>query len=73
MVDLAAVLGDEVFAAPSLNAFLALGPDRWRQVRDDVTELLSDERHRPRVEPHLHRQQDVRLRLPFEIADCVDV
>ncbi len=26
VVDLAAVLGDEVFAAPSLNASLALGP-----------------------------------------------
>ena len=33
VIDLAAALGDEVFAAPSLNPFMATGPARWAPSR----------------------------------------
>jgi fumarylacetoacetase len=72
VLDLAAVLDDQVFARPSLNAFMSQGRDRWTQVRARVTELLTDGRHHKAVTPHLHRLQDVRLSLPFEVADYVD-
>jgi len=36
VVDLAAALGDETFAAPTLNAFMAQGPDRWAEVRGRI-------------------------------------
>ncbi|OON80022.1 fumarylacetoacetase [Streptomyces tsukubensis] len=72
VLDLAAVLRDSVFAAPSLNAFMARGRSEWTRVRALITESLSDERHRDAVEPHLHRLDEVRLSLPFEVADYVD-
>ncbi len=72
VLDLAAALDDEVFARPSLNAFMAQGPDAWQQVRARITELLTDEAHRGRVEPALHRRGEVRLLVPFEVADYVD-
>lgn len=72
VLDLAAALDDEVFAASSLNAFMAQGRERWRQVRARITELLTDESHRERVEPALHRRDAVTMRLPFEVADYVD-
>jgi fumarylacetoacetase len=72
VLDLAAALEDHVFAAPSVNAFLAQGRRRWAEVRSRVTELLSDERHRERVEPALHRLADVRMHLPMEVADYID-
>ena len=72
VLDLAAALHDEVFARPSLNAFMAQGRERWTQVRARLTELLTDEAHRAEVEPALHRIADVRLLLPFEVADYVD-
>ena len=72
VLDLASALGDEVFARPSLNAFMAQGRERWQQVRARITALLTDEAHRPEVEPALHRIADVRLLMPFEVADYVD-
>ena len=41
VLDLARVLGDEVFGEPSLNAFMAQGRARWTEVRARITELLS--------------------------------
>ena len=72
VLDLAAALHDEVFARPSLNAFMAQGRERWRQVRAAVTGLLTDEARRAEVTPALHRIDEVRLLLPFEVADYVD-
>jgi fumarylacetoacetase len=49
---------DPVFDAPSLNAFMAAGPDTWRQARDRVgegSEVAAAE-----------------LALPVEVADYVD-
>ncbi|MFD7814732.1 fumarylacetoacetase [Streptomyces sp. NPDC059785] len=72
VLDLARVLGDDTFARPSLNAFLAQGRARWQAVRARVTELLTDPAHREAVEPALHRADRVRLLLPFEPADYAD-
>ena len=72
VLDLAAALGDEVFAQPSLNPFMAQGRARWTQVRARVQELLTDESHRTAVEPALHPLDTVSLHLPFEVADYID-
>ncbi|WP_320778694.1 fumarylacetoacetase [Streptomyces sp. CRN 30] len=72
VLDLARALDDDTFAGPSLNAFLAQGRTRWREVRARVTTLLTDPAHRETVEPALHRVDRVRLLLPFEPADYVD-
>jgi fumarylacetoacetase len=72
VLDLAAALDDEVFAAPSLNRFMAQGPGRWSEVRAQVTELLTESHRRATVEPALLPLTEVDLGLPFEVADYVD-
>ena len=78
VIDLAALAGADklesaaVFAAPSLNAFLAAGRPVWSAVRSWLIELLTDESHRPLVEAHLLPRDEVALQLPFEVADYVD-
>ncbi|MDT8913289.1 fumarylacetoacetase [Amycolatopsis sp. PS_44_ISF1] len=68
VVDLAAALGDEVFAAPSLNPFMAQGHQRWVAVREQVTELITGDV----PDGAVHAAGDLRLHLPFEVADYVD-
>jgi fumarylacetoacetase len=69
VIDLAELLGDETFAAPSLNPFLAQGPARWAWVRARVTELAAA----GEVPAEAVRDvADVTLHLPFEVADYVD-
>jgi fumarylacetoacetase len=72
VLDLMSALGEEVFAEPSLNAFLAQGRARWNDVRARITELLTEPRHRASVEPALHPLSGVRLHRPFEVGDYVD-
>ena len=72
VLDLGAVLDDDVFRTGSLNAHLAQGPAAWARTRERIAGLLSDERHRPAVEPHLTPLDEVTLHLPFEVADYVD-
>jgi len=73
VLDLSPLLGGEqVFAEPSLNAFMAQGRARWSDVRNRITELLTDPRHRRDVEAALHPLSGVRLHLPFEVGDYVD-
>ena len=72
VLDLLPVLGEQVFAEPSLNAFMAQGRTRWRDVRARITELLTDERHRAGVEAALYPLSGVRLHRPFEVGDYVD-
>jgi fumarylacetoacetase len=72
VLDLARVLGDPIFAEPSLNAFMAQGRDRWSEARAQVAELLTAERHRGAVEAALHPLSGVRLHLPFTPGDYVD-
>ncbi len=72
VLDLAWVLDDEVFAEPSLNAFMAQGRARWTQVRTQITELLTGDRYRGPVEAALRPLSAVRLHLPFAAGDYVD-
>lgn len=72
VLDLAAVFGDDTFAAPSLNPFLAQGRAAWSRVRTRIIELLSDDAHRAATEPALHPMDGVVLHMPFEVADYVD-
>ncbi|MEO3826860.1 fumarylacetoacetase [Actinomadura sp. B10D3] len=60
------------FASGSLNAFMVAGRAAWQANRERLTELLTDEAHRDRVEPHLVPVADVELLRPFVVADYVD-
>ena len=51
---------------------MALGPDRWRTLRERLTDLVCDARHRAAVEPALVPLGDCRLHLPVAVADYVD-
>ena len=72
VLDLATVLDDDVFAQPTLNAFLAQGSGRWREVRAALTTVLTDETQRARVEDAAHPLTGVRLHLPIDVGDYVD-
>jgi fumarylacetoacetase len=61
IVDLARALDDDVFAQPSLNAFLARGPAFWAAARARAADLAPD------VDP-----EDAQMHLPIEVADFVD-
>jgi fumarylacetoacetase len=68
VIDLAVLLGDEVFARPSLNAFMAQGYDRWVEVRRQIGERVAGEIPDAAVQA----VGDVTLHLPIEVADYVD-
>lgn len=68
VIDLALLLGDDVFAEPSLNAFMAQGHERWAQVRAAIGAALEEEVPAQAV----HELSEVTLHLPFEVADYVD-
>jgi len=68
VVDLALLLGEDVFAAPSLNPFMAQGYDRWTAVRAALADALAGDVPAQAVHP----LADVTLHLPFEVADYVD-
>ncbi len=61
-----------VLARPSLNEFLALGPAAWAEVRERVTDLLTEPSFRDSVQPHLFPLSEVRLHLAWAVADYVD-
>ena len=61
-----------VFAAASLTPLMALGREAWSSLRAWLVELLTDPRLRASVEPRLLPVDDVRLLLPFPVADYVD-
>ena len=65
VLDLYAATGRPEFDSPSLNAFLALGTEVWRQTRDEVRALAEDGGHTVPLD-------DVTLHLPVEVADYVD-
>jgi fumarylacetoacetase len=63
------------FAGQSvIDRFLGRGPGLWSQVRDRVTALLTEARHRSAVEPLLVPldADGLRLELPFTVGDYVD-
>ncbi|MFP5330723.1 MAG: fumarylacetoacetase, partial [Alphaproteobacteria bacterium] len=46
---------------PVLNGWLARGRERHRDLRARLSEILTDERYRDDVEPHLIGQSEVRM------------
>ncbi|KRE43372.1 fumarylacetoacetase [Knoellia sp. Soil729] len=68
VVDLALLLEDDIFASPSLNAFMAQGHERWADVRSSLRAALEGEVPATAV----HQLDEVRLHLPVEVADYVD-
>jgi fumarylacetoacetase len=64
--------GAQLFAEPTLNAFLALGRPAWHATREWLLDLVRNENDRDVVEPHLIPQSAVTMLLPFEVADYVD-
>jgi fumarylacetoacetase len=68
VVDLAALLDEPVFAAPSLNAFMAQGPRRWAEVRERIRTVVNGNV----PDEVLHPVRHARLHLPVDIPDYVD-
>ncbi len=69
ILDVAAALGDEVFAEPSLNPFMARGRAAWSDTQAALDEVLGDT---DRASAFLLETRDVTMMLPFQVADYVD-
>jgi fumarylacetoacetase len=65
VLDLAAATGRAEFAQPSLNAFMAQGPEVWASTRASLPALIN-------TGEHLHALDVVELHLPIEVGDYVD-
>jgi fumarylacetoacetase len=72
VLDLAPLFGEDCFAAPTLDPFLARGRRVWTETRARITELLTDPHYQGAVSPHLLPRSQVALHLPFTVADYVD-
>ena len=57
---------------PVLNAWLARGPEAQRELRERLSEMLSDQRYRDDVEPQLIGQSEVRMHVPCLVGDYTD-
>lgn len=69
--------GADVFAAPTLNPFIALGRDAWRSVRVQLSQLFSRDDARLRDDAALRAQvlvaqRDATLHLPVDIPGYTD-
>lgn len=67
----------KVFNQPSLNAFMALGRKVWREVRERIQHLLSEDESMLRDNTELRKlalihQRDVEMLLPAQIGDYTD-
>jgi len=62
--------GAEALRASTLNPFMALGRPVWDAFRRGLQQLL--EADSAAVEPHLVPRDQVRMHLPFQVADYVD-
>jgi fumarylacetoacetase len=56
----------------TLNALMALGREAWHSLRVRLIELLSEEQHRPVVEPFLIPMSEAEMLLPANIGDYTD-
>jgi fumarylacetoacetase len=66
-----------VFAAPTLNPFLALGPKVWSRTRARISELLRHDNPELRDNDHLRQRAlvpmaDAKLHLPITVAGYTD-
>jgi fumarylacetoacetase len=64
--------GGGTLGGRTLNGFLAGGRPLWTSVRVRLTELLTDAAYQDVLRPMLRPAAQVRLALPFEVADYVD-
>jgi fumarylacetoacetase len=69
--------GGPLFARPTLNAFLALGPSVWSAVRARISHLLREDEPSLRDDAELRSQAlvpmaDVEMSLPVAIGDYTD-
>ena len=62
----------EDLTQPVLNAWLARGQQTMRDLRERLTEILSDERYRDDVETQLIGQSEVRMHVPCLVGDYTD-
>jgi fumarylacetoacetase len=72
VLDLAAVVDDPLVTGGSLDRLLAAGPAAWSAVRDLARRAITEPGRRAAAEPHLHPVDDVRMQMPFTVADYVD-
>jgi fumarylacetoacetase len=72
VLDLGGLTEDPLHLSGSLNELMALGPQAWRELREQVTDWLTQPSCRRSVEPHLIPRAEVRMHRPFEVADYVD-
>lgn len=57
----------------SWNALMAQGADTWQRFRETLLILLgSDTTQRQTLEPHLHSLREVRMHMPFVVAEFTD-
>jgi fumarylacetoacetase len=61
-----------LFANGALDAFLAAGRPAWQRVRSALQEWVSSDAHVDQLRPLLTPLADVRMHLPFTVADYVD-
>ena len=61
-----------LFDQPTLNPFMAAGPEAWASTRAWITGLLTSEAERDVVEPALSPVDSVTMLLPFTVGDYVD-
>jgi len=71
------VVEPAVFAAPTLNPFMALGPKVWTSTRARISELLREDHPELRDNQELRRRalvpmRDVRLHLPISVSGYTD-
>jgi fumarylacetoacetase len=64
------ILAGGALREPTLNVLMSLGPAQWSAVRARVVELVTEEYQQ--VQDLLVPLADVRLHLPFAVADYVD-
>lgn len=62
----------EDLSQPVLNAWLARGPEAQRDLRERLTEILTDERYRDDVDSHLIGQTEARMHVPCLVGDYTD-
>jgi fumarylacetoacetase len=61
-----------VFGHPTLDRFLAAGPEGWSSVRARLLELVHDAAAAERLAPHRRPLVEARPVLPWTVADLVD-
>lgn len=59
-------------AQPVLNGFFARGHRAQSELREQLSQILSDERYRDDIEPTLIGQSEVRLHVPCLVGDYTD-